>query len=66
MLSMFLLNTICVEDIPKQVNIIKVSQSVTRAQISERSRTPRNYISVIIQIIYKIIRLLCVLAVSES
>ena len=60
------MNTICVEDIPKQVNVIKISQSVTRAQISDRSRTPRNYISVIIQNIYEIIRLLRVLAVSEN
>ena len=66
MLSLFVLNTIYVKDIPKQVNIIRFSQSVTRAQLSDRLRTPRNYICVIIQNIYTIIRLLRVLAVSES
>ena len=66
MLSLFELNTIYFKDIPKQVKIIRISQSVTRAQLSDRLRTPRNYISVIIQNIYTIIRLLRVLAVSES
>ena len=39
MLSLFVLNTIYVKDIPKQVNIFRISQSVTRAQLSDTAST---------------------------
>ena len=39
MLSLFVLNTIYVKGIPKQVNLIKISQSVTRAQLSDTAST---------------------------